>query len=68
MERTVDVVVVGGGIGGCAVARALAEADLGVVVLERQTSYRNGEIACCGQRWCGLHEIRDVSPELELTV
>ena len=41
MDQTVDVVVVGGGIAGSAVAYALAQADLGVVVLERQTSYRD---------------------------
>jgi 2-polyprenyl-6-methoxyphenol hydroxylase-like FAD-dependent oxidoreductase len=41
VERTVDVVVVGGGIGGCAFAAAAAAQGLGVVVLERQTAYRD---------------------------
>jgi len=36
-----DVVVVGGGIAGSAVAAALAAADLTVLVLERQTVYRD---------------------------
>jgi 2-polyprenyl-6-methoxyphenol hydroxylase-like FAD-dependent oxidoreductase len=41
MERSVDVAVIGGGIAGCALARSLALAGLGVVVLERQTNYRD---------------------------
>ena len=36
-----DVVVVGAGIAGSAVAKAAAEAGLGVTVLERQTTYRD---------------------------
>src|SRR5262249_35036531 len=41
MEHAVDVVVVGGGIAGSAVAKAAAERGLDVLVLERQTSYRD---------------------------
>ena len=36
-----DVVIVGGGIAGSAVAATLAAADLTVLVLERQTTYRD---------------------------
>jgi 2-polyprenyl-6-methoxyphenol hydroxylase-like FAD-dependent oxidoreductase len=41
MDVSTDVVVVGGGIAGSAVAKAAAEAGLGVTVLERQTTYRD---------------------------
>jgi flavin-dependent dehydrogenase len=41
MEHSVDVVVVGGGIAGNAIAKAAAERGLDVLVLERQTSYRD---------------------------
>jgi 2-polyprenyl-6-methoxyphenol hydroxylase-like FAD-dependent oxidoreductase len=41
MGSSVDVVIVGGGIAGCALARAVANAGLSVVVLERQTTYRD---------------------------
>uniref|UniRef100_UPI0015F03C90 FAD-dependent oxidoreductase n=1 Tax=Pseudonocardia pini TaxID=2758030 RepID=UPI0015F03C90 len=36
-----DVVVVGGGVGGCAIAARLAAAGLAVTVLERETAYRD---------------------------
>lgn len=36
-----DVVIVGGGVAGSALAARLAAADVGVVVLERETSYRD---------------------------
>jgi flavin-dependent dehydrogenase len=39
MDLSADVVVVGGGIAGAAVAKAAAETDLRVMVLERQTTY-----------------------------
>jgi len=39
--RSVDVVVVGGGIAGSSLAGAVARAGLEVLVLERQTSYRD---------------------------
>ena len=41
MGHSVDVVVVGGGIAGCALARTAARCGLGVLVLERQTAYRD---------------------------
>jgi 2-polyprenyl-6-methoxyphenol hydroxylase-like FAD-dependent oxidoreductase len=41
MSVPTDVVVVGGGIAGSAVAKVAAEAGLGVTVLERQTTYRD---------------------------
>jgi 2-polyprenyl-6-methoxyphenol hydroxylase-like FAD-dependent oxidoreductase len=41
MEQSVDVVVVGGGIAGSALAGAVAESGLDVLVLERQTTYRD---------------------------
>jgi 2-polyprenyl-6-methoxyphenol hydroxylase-like FAD-dependent oxidoreductase len=41
VARSVDVVVVGGGIAGSALARVATQQGLGVVVLERQTSYRD---------------------------
>ncbi|MHA6629447.1 FAD-dependent oxidoreductase [Pseudonocardia sichuanensis] len=45
-----DVVVVGGGIAGSALATVLATDGYRVAVLERQTSYRDkvrGEVLCC---------------------
>ncbi len=50
MERSADVVVVGGGIAGSALATVLARRGLDVVVLERQTVYRDrvrGEVLGC---------------------
>jgi 2-polyprenyl-6-methoxyphenol hydroxylase-like FAD-dependent oxidoreductase len=53
MEReheSADVVVVGGGIAGSALATALARNGLAVLVLERQTAYRDkvrGEVLVC---------------------
>jgi 2-polyprenyl-6-methoxyphenol hydroxylase-like FAD-dependent oxidoreductase len=50
MDRSVDVVVVGGGIAGSALATVLARRGLAVVVLERQTAYRDkvrGEVLSC---------------------
>ena len=41
MTESVDVVVVGGGIAGSALATALARGGLDVVLLERQTAYRD---------------------------
>jgi 2-polyprenyl-6-methoxyphenol hydroxylase-like FAD-dependent oxidoreductase len=36
-----DVVIIGGGVGGCALAARLATAGLGVTVLERELAYRD---------------------------
>lgn len=36
-----DVVIIGGGVGGCALAARLAAAGLGVTVLEREVVYRD---------------------------
>ncbi|MEV0766777.1 FAD-dependent oxidoreductase [Nocardia salmonicida] len=36
-----DVVIIGGGVGGCALATRLAGAGLDVTVLERETAYRD---------------------------
>ena len=50
MDRSVDVVVVGGGIAGSALATVLARDGYEVLVLERQTTYRDkvrGEVLCC---------------------
>src|SRR3954454_13567996 len=50
MDRSVDVVVVGGGIAGSALGTVLARRGLAVVVLETQTAYRDkvrGEVLSC---------------------
>ena len=50
MDRSVDVTIVGGGIAGSALATVLARDGYDVLVLERQTSYRDkvrGEVMCC---------------------
>jgi 2-polyprenyl-6-methoxyphenol hydroxylase-like FAD-dependent oxidoreductase len=50
MDRSADVVVVGAGIAGSALATVLARDGYEVLVLERQTSYRDkvrGEAMCC---------------------
>ena len=38
---SVDVVAVGGGVAGCALAAVLAEAGMAVLVLERETVFRD---------------------------
>lgn len=50
MDGTADVVVVGGGIAGSSLAAVLARDGYQVVVLERQTTYRDkvrGEVMAC---------------------
>jgi 2-polyprenyl-6-methoxyphenol hydroxylase-like FAD-dependent oxidoreductase len=50
MDRSVDVVIVGAGIAGSSLATVLARDGYEVLVLERQTSYRDkvrGEALCC---------------------
>jgi 2-polyprenyl-6-methoxyphenol hydroxylase-like FAD-dependent oxidoreductase len=49
-DVTVDVAIVGGGIAGSALATVLARDGYEVLLLERQTTYRDkvrGEILCC---------------------
>jgi 2-polyprenyl-6-methoxyphenol hydroxylase-like FAD-dependent oxidoreductase len=50
MDHCADVVIVGGGIAGSALATVLARDGYEVLVLERQTTYRDkvrGEVLCC---------------------
>ena len=50
MNASADVVIVGGGIAGSSLATVLAREGYQVVVLERQTAYRDkvrGEVMCC---------------------
>jgi 2-polyprenyl-6-methoxyphenol hydroxylase-like FAD-dependent oxidoreductase len=65
MNRFHDVVVVGGGIAGSALATVLARDGYDVLVLERQTSYRDkvrGEVLAC---W-GVAELQRLGLEQEL--
>jgi 2-polyprenyl-6-methoxyphenol hydroxylase-like FAD-dependent oxidoreductase len=62
MDRNHDVVVVGGGIAGSALATVLARDGADVLVLERQTSYRDkvrGETLLC---W-GVEELKRLGLE-----
>src|SRR5690348_8479650 len=62
MDRTHDVVIVGGGIAGSALATVLARAGQDVLVLERQTAFRDkvrGETLLC---W-GVQELQRLGLE-----
>jgi 2-polyprenyl-6-methoxyphenol hydroxylase-like FAD-dependent oxidoreductase len=65
MDRFVDIAIVGGGIAGSALATVLAREGHEVLVLERQTSYRDkvrGEAICC---W-GVAEMLELDLEKPL--
>lgn len=62
---TADVVIVGGGIGGAALGRALAEAGLGVTVLEATETYRDRVRGESMQAW-GVAEARALGAESAL--
>src|SRR5271170_8288621 len=40
-ENSYDIVTVGGGLGGCALAKVMAEAGARVLVVERETQFRD---------------------------
>jgi 2-polyprenyl-6-methoxyphenol hydroxylase-like FAD-dependent oxidoreductase len=63
--RTRDVVVVGGGIAGSAIAGALAQAGVDVLVLERQVKYRDRVRGEYLQPW-GVAEARRLGVEQAL--
>lgn len=62
MADVTDVVVVGGGIGGAALAGALARAGLGVTVLEATTEYEDRVRGESMHAW-GVKEARDLGVE-----
>ncbi len=62
MGNVVDVVVVGGGIGGASLATALARAGLGVSVLESTTDYPDRVRGESMHAW-GVKEARDLGVE-----
>jgi 2-polyprenyl-6-methoxyphenol hydroxylase-like FAD-dependent oxidoreductase len=62
MTETTDVVVVGGGIGGAALAVALANAGLGVTVLEASDEFADRVRGESMQPW-GVKEARDLGVE-----
>jgi 2-polyprenyl-6-methoxyphenol hydroxylase-like FAD-dependent oxidoreductase len=62
MAAVADVVIVGGGIGGGALAVALAREGLGVAVLEARTEYEDRVRGESMHAW-GLKEARDLGVE-----
>ena len=60
MTETHDVVVVGAGIGGAALATVLARNGLDVLLLERQTAYRDKVRGEWMAPW-GVAELQDPS-------
>jgi len=59
LPRETAVIIIGGGIAGTALACNLADADIPVVLLERQKTYRDrvrGEVLNC---W-GIQEAREL--------
>src|SRR5439155_10838726 len=62
MTDVADVVIVGGGIGGASLAYALAQAGLGVVVLEASEEFEDRVRGESMQVW-GVKESRDLGVE-----
>jgi flavin-dependent dehydrogenase len=51
MADLFDVVIVGGGVGGSALARSLTQAGVAVLVLEKTSSVPMGAARRCGGKW-----------------
>jgi glycine oxidase len=64
-ERTADVVIVGGGVIGCAIARRAARGGLSVVVVERATPGMEASWAAAGML-SPLAEANGPGPFLDL--
>ncbi len=62
MVDSYDVVIVGGGIAGSALARSLADAQLRVLVLERTTEFKDRVRGECMMPW-GALEARELGVE-----
>jgi 2-polyprenyl-6-methoxyphenol hydroxylase-like FAD-dependent oxidoreductase len=72
-KQAFDVIVVGGGIAGSALAGVLARAGLGVLLLEREAAYRDrirGEITWCWgvaeARRLGLQTVMERAGSIEI--
>jgi len=63
-DRHADVVVIGGGLHGCATALHLARAGLSVIVMEKDTVGRHASSANAG----GVRRLGRVLPEIPLAV